>query len=165
MAFLLLPPDQAKYRHLIAQPSGLPHVPTTACICLDRLLRSAVQHACHAAFQQRGCDRQFASRASAVGQFLFLQRHEDGGDFPGHVRTGRAATGQSFDHATLLVLLRSGAIGGACRACAAVVSGCSTGPSCRHPFETRQPYPAPAMAQPEPSRLASGLIPPHTPAS
>lgn len=159
MAFLLPACDQAKYRHLIAQPSGFAHVPTTACICLDRLLRSAVQHACHAAFRQRGSAEERAGRAAVVGQFLLLQWHEAGGDFPGQARTGHAPQRRPFDHAALLVLRRLGVVGGAHWTGSAAVSDSTACPSRPCPPGVRQPHATPAMAESQPPRLASGLIP------
>lgn len=75
-----LSPDQAKYPLDRLTLRIVRHGPSTLCICLDRLLCSAVQRVCHA--DGRGdatVDKH--RRAAAVGQFLLRQRHQAGGDF------------------------------------------------------------------------------------
>lgn len=99
----------------------LSHEPTTASICLDRLLCSAVQHARHADDGGDGAGGQFTGRTVAVEQFLHRQRDEDGRDQHRRYRSKSAGQRHAFQHAALLVLLGFCAIGGVAGPFAAAV--------------------------------------------
>ena len=100
----------SKSLHRMLSVSGNPS------ICLDRLLRSAVQHARHVDGRGHGIHWQRAGRAGDVEQFLHLDGHQDGGRVAGQVRHRRQPERRSLKHAALLVLLRLGTAGGAARA-------------------------------------------------
>ncbi|CAD5198812.1 hypothetical protein, partial [Pseudomonas sp. FEN] len=131
---------------------------TTASICLDRLLRSAVQSARHANVRGHGASvAGLAPGAIALGQFLLGRWHPDGGHRPRQAGTESPTERRPLHHATLLVLCRLRAAAGVTRPCTAVAGGAGRNRSGAPRHGHRRPHTTPAMAFAQSQGLSTEL--------